>query len=203
MPTNLSLLVPLPGLPVGTPIDKIVAPAFASGQALSSQTASTSLPLPDQFVFGLAFNATGHLKLFADYQYTHWALLDQITILNQVAPPTVLAEQFGDTHGLRVGAEYSLARATVRAGYDDHGPAAPPQSVTPLLPDADRHEFSGRRNHPDRSPRIGLDFAYMYIDQADRSGRTADGGLTPTTATNNGQYQYHANLFGASVVVRF
>ena len=43
----------------------------------------------------------------------------------------------------------------------------------------------------------------MYINQADRSGRTADGGLTPTPETNNGTYQYHANLFAASIVLRF
>ena len=33
-------------------------------------------------------------------------------------------------------------RATVLPRYDDYGPAATPQSVTPLLPDVDRHEFT-------------------------------------------------------------
>jgi long-chain fatty acid transport protein len=201
--TGLPLAVPLPGLPAGTPLDKIVASAFASGQPLSPQTSTTSLPLPDQFVFGFAIRATDHLKILADYQYTHWTLFDQITILNQFAPPTALVETFGDTHGLRVGAEYSMARATVRAGYDDHGPAAPPQTVTPLLPDADRHEVAAGVSIPfDR--RVGLDLAYMYINQADRSGRTTDGGLAaPTVAVNNGTYQYHANLFSASMVIHF
>jgi long-chain fatty acid transport protein len=203
IPTNLGLAVPLgPTLPAGTPIDKIVAPAFATGGTLSSQTSSTSLPLPDQFVFGLAIKATDKLLVLADYQYTHWSMLDEITILNQFAPPTLLVEQFGDTHGLRVGAEYSLANAKVRAGYDDHGPAAPPQSVTPLLPDADRHEFAFGVSIP-RGKHVDLDLAYMYINQADRSGRTSDGGLTPTAATNNGVYEYHANLLGVSVVLRF
>jgi long-chain fatty acid transport protein len=203
IPTNLPLAVPLgPTLPAGTPIDKIVASAFATGGVLSPQTSSTSLPLPDQFVFGLAIKATDKLLVLADYQYTHWSMLDEITILNQFAPTTFLVEQFGDTHGLRVGAEYSLARATVRAGYDDHGPAAPPQSVTPLLPDADRHEFTAGASLP-FDKHVGLDVAYMYINQADRSGRTADGGLTPTVATNNGTYQYHANLLGVSVVIHF
>ena len=203
IPTGLPLAVSLPGLPAGTPLDKIVASAFTSGQPLSAQTASTSLPLPDQFVFGFAIQATGHLKVLADYQYTHWTLLDQITILSQFASPTVLVENFGDAHGLRIGAEYSLARATVRAGFDGHGPAAPDQSVTPLLPDAARHEISAGVSIPfDR--RVGLDLAYMRINQSDRSGRTTDGGLAaPTVAVNNGTYQYNANLFGASVVIHF
>jgi long-chain fatty acid transport protein len=200
--TNQKLLVPLPGLPAGTPIDAILGPAFGPGGTLSPQTATTSLPMPDQFVFGLAFKATDKVSIFADYQYTHWALLDQVTIVNSIAPPTILVEQFGDTHGLRAGVEYKMTRATVRAGYDDHGPAAPPQTVTPLLPDADRHEFAFGATVP-VDKHLGVDFAYMYINQADRSGRTVDGGSSPTTALNNGVYQYHANLFGLSAVIKF
>jgi long-subunit fatty acid transport protein len=74
--------------------------------------------------------------------------------------------------------------------------------VTPLLPDADRHEFAFGVSIP-RGKHVDLDLAYMYINQADRSGRTSDGGLTPTAATNNGVYEYHANLLGVSVVLRF
>jgi hypothetical protein len=44
----------------------------------------------------------------------------------------------------------------------------------------------------------------MYIDQADRAGRSTDGGLAvPTAAVNNGTYRYDANLFSAGIVVHF
>ena len=44
----------------------------------------------------------------------------------------------------------------------------------------------------------------MYVNQSDRNGRTTDGGLAvPTVAVNNGLYHYYANLYSASVVIRF
>jgi long-chain fatty acid transport protein len=202
IPTGLRIPIALPGLPAGTPIDAVLAPLFAAGGPLGNQTASTSLPLPDQFVAGVAVQATPNLKLLGDYQYTHWSLFDQITITNQVAPPTVLVESYNDTHGIRIGAEYGLRRAVIRGGFDGHTAGAPDQSVTPLLPEAPRREYSLGVGLPFQHGRI--DFAYMYIDQQDRAGRSTDGGLAvPTPAVNNGTYRYHANLFGASLVVRF
>ena len=51
---------------------------------------------------------------------------------------------------------------------------------------------------------LGLDLAYQYIDQADREGRTGDGGLEePTTAVNNGVYQFSAHLFGLTLSYTF
>src|SRR5215472_38198 len=124
IPTNLMLPIPLPGLPAGTPIDAIVRPAFAPGGTLSNQTATTSLPLPDQFVAGVAVSPTQKLKLLADYQWTHWSLFDSITIVNQFAPPTILVESYSNTNGVRVGGEYDLGGAIVRAGFDAHGAGA-------------------------------------------------------------------------------
>lgn len=202
IPTGLVLQAPLPGVPAGTPIDALVAPAFAAGAPLGPQGASTTLPLPDQFVLGVAVKATDQVRVFADYQYTHWSLLDQIDIQTTVPPNQIYVLNFGDTNGFRMGAEYSLERAIVRAGFDVHGAAAPDESVTPLLPEASRFEITGGLTWPfDQHSAIHV--AYMYVDQSDRAGRTVPGGLTPTTALNNGTYHYYANLFGASFVYRF
>lgn len=203
IPTGLALRVPVPGLAAGTPIDAIVQPAFTPGGALSNQTATTKLPLPDQFVAGAAITATDKLKLFVDYQRTHWTLFDTITIVNQFAPPTVLVESYHDTDGVRVGGEYSIGRAIVRAGFDGHNAGAPDQSVTPVLPEAARKEFAAGVGLPLAS-NIRLDLAYMFVNQSDRAGRTTDGGLAvPTTAVNNGTFHYFANLFSVGLSVHF
>jgi len=203
IPTNLVLRVPLAGLPAGTPIDAIVAPAFAPGAPLSNQTATTALPLPDQFVVGVAIHPTQTFTLLADYQRTHWSLFDAITITNQFAPPTVLVESYGDTDGVRIGGEYAIGTAIVRAGFDAHNAGAPDQTVTPLLPEAARKEVAAGVTLP-VSSNLRLDFAYMFVNQSDRAGRSTDGGLAvPTAAVNNGTYHYHANLFSAGVTVHF
>ncbi len=200
--THLVLPVPLPGLPAGTPLDAIVASAFASGAVLSSQTATTDIPLPDQFVAGVAVHPSDRLTLLGDYQYVHWTLFDTVTIANQFAPPTVLVESYRDTHGIRIGAEYALRRAVLRAGFDGHTAAAPDQTVTPILPDAPRREYSFGVGLPFQNAR--LDLAYLYVDQQDRPGRSTDGGLAvPTTAVNDGSYTFHAHLLAGSIVVRF
>lgn len=203
IPTNLVLQVPLPGLPAGTPIDAIVRSAFAPGGTLSNQAATTSLPLPDQFVAGVAVALTQKLKLLADYQWTHWSLFDTITIVNQFAPPTILVENYSNTNGARIGGEYDIGRTIVRAGFDVHGAGAPDQSVTPVLPEAARREFAAGVALPIGST-MRIDLAYMFVDQSDRAGRTTDGGLAvPTAALNNGTFHYFANLFSVGFSIHF
>jgi long-chain fatty acid transport protein len=203
IPTNLVLRVPLPGLPAGTPIDAIVRPSFAPGGPLSNQTASTSLPLPDQFVAGVAVTPMPKLKLLVDYQWTHWSLFDTITIVNQFAPPTVLVQSYSNTNGVRVGGEYDLGPAIIRAGFDAHDAGAPDQSVTPVLPEAARKEIAAGVGIPIGST-MRLDLAYMFVNQSDRAGRTTDGGLAvPTAALNNGTFHYFANLFSVGFTVHF
>ena len=202
--TGLTLKVPLgPTLPAGTPIDVLVKPAFATGGALSNQTATTGIPMPGQFVAGVALQPTKNLKLLADYQFTQWSAFDQIVIVSQYAPTTTMVESYNDTNGVRIGAEYSVGRGVVRFGFDGHGAGAPDQTVTPLLPEASRKEFTVGAGLP-LGAKARFDVAYMYINQADRAGRSTDGGLAvPTTAVNNGMYHYNANLFSAGFVVHF
>lgn len=202
VPTNFRLPVTLgPGLPAGTPIDPLLAPNFAAGQALSNQTASTTLPLPDQFVAGIAAHVSDPLMIFVDYQYTHWKLLDQLVIASQFLPTTTIVLNYQDAQGVRAGGEYKLRMATVRGGVDVHSAASPDESVTPLLPEGQRQEVAAGVSLP--VGRVGsIDLAYMFIHQSDRNGRTVDAAV-PTTALNNGQFHYNANLFGASFAVKF
>ena len=72
-----------------------------------------------------------------------------------------------------------------------------------LFPEAARTEFTagfGSRINE----RFGFDLAYQYIDQADRQGRSGDGGLeAPTAAQNNGVYTFQANLVGITLTYSF
>jgi long-chain fatty acid transport protein len=202
--TNRVLPVPLSAtLPAGTPIDKMVEPQFAAGAALSDQTATTSIPLPDQVVLGAAVQATSRMKIFADYQFTRWSMFQQIAIVNQYAPLTTMVEDYNNPQGIRLGMEYAVGKAIVRAGFDGHSAGAPDQSVTPNLPEAKRKEVTLGGAVP-LGGHLRLEVAYQYIDQSDRAGRTTDGGMAvPTVAVNNGNFHYYANLFGASFVIHF
>lgn len=204
--TGKKLAIPLgPTIPAGTPIDTLVGANFAAGGRLSNQTATTSVPLPDQLIFGGAVEVTPRLLALVDYQFVRWSLFDALVINQSVAGTNTTVESYRNTSGVRLGIDYALNPETaLRAGADFHGAAAPPQTVTPNLPEGSRAELSvgfGRK----LNGKARIDAYYMYLHQGDRAGRTVGpaSGVAPTVALNNGTYWFMSNLFGVTFSVGF
>ncbi len=195
--TGLRTPVPLPGIPQGTPIDTLVAPLFSPGGRLANQEAATELTVPDQFVAGVAIQPTTRLTLLADYQLTTWSVFENLAFTTTNGLSELVVKNYRDTSGVRVGADYRATdRVAIRAGVLAHQAAAPDGSVTPDLPEGARVEYTaglGAR----LNDRFSVDAAYQYIHQDTRNGRTLLSG--PDT----GSYAFHANLFGASLVMSF
>ncbi len=202
--TGLVLPVSLGPLPAGTPIDTILAPKFSGAGPFISQTATTSIPLPDQFVGGIAVRVTPRLQALVDYQFVRWAMFDALVVTQSVAGTQNTIESYQNTSGVRAGIDYAVSdRTAVRFGFDVHGAAAPPQTVTPNLPEGAREEFSAGFGR--KFGRASLDAYYLYLHQGDRAGRTVGppSGQPATTALNNGTYSFMANLFGVTFAVAF
>ncbi len=193
-----------PTLPAGTPLDKMLEGQFRDGGPLSAQAASTELPMPAQFVMGTAIDITPRATLLFDYQFVNWSAFDTLVVEQEAGPDIVNVEDYNDTHGFRAGVEYKLTERTVlRGGFLAHNAAAPDQTVTPLLPEGARREYTvGLGAQLSRTLRF--DVAYQYLDQVDRAGRTTDGGMSrPTPAVNNGVYSFNAHLLGIGLAVVF
>ena len=188
----------------GTPVDSIVAPLFLDGGTLSDQGATTVLRFPEQLVLGTAVQVSPRVKILVDYQYTNWNVFESLPIKFERVGLVTLQQNFVETHAVRLGGEYAFNSDTqLRLGFLTHGAAAPPETVTPNLPEAARSEVTvGFGTKLTNSLRF--DLAYQYIDQADRRGRSTDGGSeTPTVDVNDGLYQFEAHLFGLSLVYKF
>jgi long-chain fatty acid transport protein len=200
---NVKVPVTTPGGTVFVPVDTALAPQFAAGAKLSNQNATSQIPLPDQIVAGVAFQASPKLLLLADYQFTRWSMFDALPINGQYLVKSV-AETYRNVSGVRVGAEFTVGKSSVlRVGFDGHGAAAPDQTVTPNLPEGSRQEYTAGFG-TQLSPKVRFDVAYMYLHQPERAGRTGDGGKAfPTTADNNGVYNFKANIFNAAISLRF
>ena len=205
VPTNLVLAPGNPlGLPAGTPVDALVAPEFAPGGPLVDQTGNTVLPFPAQLSFGLTLQATDKLRLLGDVGIQFWNVWETLPLEFSILGTKTIVEDYVNTTSWRAGAEYAVSpKTTIRAGFIAHNAAAPDQTVTPNLPEAPRTEITaGVGSH--LTDRWAFDFAYQYIDQADRQGRTGDGGLAvPTAALNDGVYTFKANLFGLTLTYSF
>ncbi len=193
--TQIDTGLSLPPTLGGYPIDPLLAPLFATGGQLSNQSATSSIPLPSQFVAGVAYKVMPQVEVFADYQFTHWSAFAVLPIDGEYLSESI-TESYKNVSGVRLGTEIGLGkRAVVRGGVNLHGAAAPDQTVTPNLPEGSRREFNvGLGYQLTRSLRF--DAAYMYLYQPDRAGRT---GAMP----NNGIYSFDANLLSASVSFMF
>jgi len=136
-----------------------------------------------------------------------------VTISFEKLPSEVLHQDNHDVWDFRVGGEFAASPAlTLRGGWYIHNGAAADYAVIPNLPEGDRSSFS-----LGLGTRVGkgfhIDAAYQYISQGDRRGRTVPLDVSvcgpagpPCSALvqqNNGLYQFHAHLIGATFSYEF
>ena len=207
VPTTIVLPGGLPPIPAGTPLDAVLSQFGVYSTLLPNQGVTTTITNPEQFVFGVAYKLGSDVTLLADYQLTLWGKRFQTLPINfsLASPPSrLLYTQYRNASDFRLGAEWAKsAKLTLRGGYLYNTAAAPPQTVTPLLPEGSRNELTAGAGIV-VTPKFTLDLAYQFIKQNDRRGRTRDvSGTPPTTALNNGVYTLVGHLFGVSLAYSF
>ena len=212
------VVTPTDTIHAGTPIDGLLgAPAALGGLDLfnpstgvfRSQPVTTTIRNPAMLTLGVAYKVANGWTVLGDYQLTWWNSFDELDItFPQDASGLLnrkLFERYDNTSGFRLGAEWEKdAKWTFRGGYLYHEGAAPAETVTPLLPEGSRNEFTGGFTVK-LSPGFSADVAYQYIKQNDRRGRTREPlfNQAPTTLLNHGVYDFHAHLFGVSLGYAF
>jgi long-chain fatty acid transport protein len=204
-------------IPAGFPIDTLIGGSPASGGldlfnpstgVFRTQPVTTTIKNPSQLALGVAYKVANGWTLLGDYQRTWWSQFDELDISFPQdlsgALDRHLFERYRNTNGVRFGAEWAKnAKWTFRGGYLYHGGAAPAETVTPLLPEGQRNEFTvGTTVKLARA--LTADLAYQYIRQNDRRGRTREPLVgAATTGLNNGLYDFYAHLFGVSLSYAF
>ena len=225
IPTNLIVPADIPvapglTIPAGCRIDDLLGPPVAScgppglplglnlfNTALVPQTVTTTITNPEQVVFGLAYKVNPAWTVFGDYQFTRWGKRFSVVNINFANPllNRVLYERYRNTNGFRVAAEWAKnTKWTLRGGYLYHQGAAPAETVTPLLPEGNRNEFTGGVTVK-LAPHFTADLAVQYVWQQNRRGRTREPifNQVPTTGLNTGVYNLYAELFGLSLSYAF
>src|SRR5436309_848364 len=211
------VVTPTDTIHAGTPIDGLLGgPASLGGLDLfnpstgvfRSQPVTTTIKNPAMLTLGVAYKVANGWTLLGDYQLTWWNSFNELDITFPEdlsgALDRHLFERYQNTSGFRFGAEWAKdAKWTFRGGYLYHGGAAPAETVTPLLPEGQRNEFTAGTTVKLGST-LTADLAYQYIRQNDRRGRTREPLVgAATTGLNNGLYNFHAHLFGVSLSYAF
>jgi long-chain fatty acid transport protein len=175
--------------------DAIVATQVPFGKKPS---ATTSIKYPDEVRFALAWHGSA-VGIEADVVRSGWSSFKDLPIeltgypqLSEVRP-----ENYKDSNCYRLGLEYKVSPTwawQVGVLYDKS--PVPTESVSPLLPDADREGASVGASYA-FSPNTRLDVSYFYLKFKTRD----TGGINYDNY--EGTYKTTANLFGFTVVHRF
>lgn len=133
----------------------------------------TAIEFPDSASLGLAFRVTPNFLIETDFNYMGWSSFDAVPIeftggATNSLPDQEIREDWEDANNYRLGLRWDASpNNQFRFGYVFDETPQPEESVSPLLPDADRNGFTvgyGRTGG-----RVGIDLALMYLDFDERS----------------------------------
>lgn len=114
---------------------------IASGLPAGAQSVATAITFPALVSAGLA-QRWGRWTFEVDVNWYQWSTFDRLplTFVDRPDLSEVIVEEYGDSFQYRFGLERELTEAwTVRGGYFWDETPSPPGSMSPLLPDSDRH----------------------------------------------------------------
>lgn len=183
-------------IPTGSDqLDAIVAGRLPQG----SPPVETSIEYPSILAVGLARDWTWW-TVAADLVFFQWSSFDKLVLTFPTEPglDSVIPEDYKNSWQVRAGVERRLEEGwAVRLGYHFDKTPVPTESVSPILPDNDRHGLSLGWSWTSASKRVRVDVGawYLFLPERSTEGRNRDG--------YNGSYSNSAFTLGASLGYRF
>ena len=183
-------------LPTG---DSEVDAAVAAGLP-PDQVAGTVLRMPSIAALGVAWDWGSAWTFEGDAVYTGWSVFEDIPFYFEQTPQINehTVQNYDDSFQFRFGAEHRRERFTYRGGYYYDQAAAPTESVSPTLPDADRHGVTlglGMGFGADKRMTLDLYQLALFVQNRATDGVNRDG--------YEGEYQSFASVTGLSLSYRW
>lgn len=168
---------------------------------LRDQKANTAIDFPNFLSAGVYYKLTKKLGVEADYMWFNWSVFKEIKLdFAEDMLDQTITENYKDSWQFRVGAHYEVTDAlSLRAGYVYDKTPQPIDSVSPLLPDNTRNDFTFGFGY--NFGAFQLDLGYMLVDFAERS--TVENGVGQNRDGFNGAYNSRADLIYGSVGINF
>jgi long-chain fatty acid transport protein len=150
---------------------------------------STDVKLPDIYSLGVAHQLNSQLTLYAEFQYFNWSRFNELRVRFDpfILPDSVRAENYRDTVGVSVGADYALTQnLTIRGGFMyDQTPTRDGFRAT-TVPDSNRYWIAaGASYNFDDAWSIDLNYAHTFMESEDINvTRTFYDGTVAASSTN-------------------
>lgn len=168
--------------------------------------ASTTINMPATAALGAAYTA-GRLTVEVDLDWTFWhtfrTLVVDIRDNNPLLPDAVRPEDWKDVVAYRAGLEYRVTDPlALRLGFVYDETPVPAETLSPLLPDANRLFYCAGAGY--RIGNVTLDLSYMYVDKKDRTANNQIDVAPPAIGSGfNGTWKGDAHLVALDVGYRF
>ncbi len=161
-----------------------------------AQKVATTLHFPSILSFGAAWKPNPGWTWEVDATQTGWSKFNNLPLSFKTTPAIndTIVEDYADSWRLSVGAEHQLKSLTYRFGYYFDQAAAPSESMTPLLPDANRHGVTlglGWTLGQSKAWNLDLYNLALFVEDRSTNGVNRDG--------YNGTYKSYINATGASL----
>lgn len=164
---------------------------LAAAQLLTDQKVSSSLTFPNFFCVGLYYKFLDNFGAEFDFMWYNWSVYDKLVMEFETLPTTEVPNNYENSIQLRLGVHYDIAESwQLRAGYIYDQSPQPVESISPLLPDNDRNNFSLGVGY--LSGNWKFDAGYMMVDFGERS--TVENGQGKNHDKFDGTYSGLAHL---------
>jgi long-chain fatty acid transport protein len=162
--------------------------------------------MPATAAFGVAY-IRDRLTLEVDLDITFWSSFKSLVIdirdNNNLLPDATRPEEWNDVVGVNAGAEYRVTDPlALRLGIRYDPTPVPANTLSPLLPDADRYMYSAGAGYKIRNWTI--DLSYMYVDKKDRTVNNQVDVAPPSIGSGfNGEWSGDAHLVALDIGYNF
>jgi len=179
------------------------AQALIAGLGGSAQTVSTDVNLPSILSLGLSYQLAPALRAEFNYVRFGWSAFDKLTLdFTNDALDQEIHFGYEDSYQLRFGTEYTASdKLSLMAGYVKDNTPQPLASMSPLLPDSDRNDYSFGVLYKAATYDVGA--SYMAVVGQDRTNIVNGEPARSTTDYPFGTYKAVANIFGVNFTYHF
>lgn len=164
-----------------------------------AQGVKTTTKFPAMFALGAAWDPAPEWTWELSGHWTEWSAFDELKL--EFDDPTLdstIPEEYEDQFQVRLGAEHRCPGWAYRFGYYYDQAAAPIESVTPLLPDANRHGATlglGFQLGSEKRWSLDLYNLALFVEKRSTEGLNRDG--------YEGTYKAFVNAAGATLAYRW
>ncbi len=149
----------------------------------------TSIQYPHMVSLGYGIQLSDRVQVETMIEWLNWSSNEKQTLEIEGQPPSTIENNWDDTFTFGLGGSWQAMDAlVVRAGYAYIPSPIPDETITPLLPDADRHAISFGLGYTFGAHAI--DVAYTFSIYEERSGPS-------------GLYDIDSNLVGLTYSASF